>query len=146
MKSIITCCVYCERSPEEVLEEPTLRQVMQLETDAVLPKPTEILQFVSIGSTRVLLCPFCRGERPIITPAEDYALLNAPIEFPPNILSVEHSCSMRLFDGFSEEESTMIVSLEEGVLDGYRVGRCAECGMSVCSPILPINENGDSPT
>lgn len=130
---ILTACAYCERTKEEVIEQ-ALAQGAHAE-------PDEALEYVLTGGTRVLLCIECRSGTPTYTQEEMLFQLYAPIELPGGTTEMEHTCPMKLYDGFSEADSTWTVHFER---DGdFMVGHCPECGMSVRSRAAESPEKGE---
>lgn len=123
MKTTNNCCVYCERTALEVVEAA---QVLGAQVEA-----EEALSYVIVNGSRILLCLECGADKTKLTSEEELALIYAPIDLPEGVTTLEHTCPMKLYDGFSEEEATSIVELQrEG---GYFVGSCPECGMQVRS-------------
>jgi hypothetical protein len=127
VREIIVCCAYCERTASEI----------------VAPAGQDALAFVDVGGNRVLLCPEDRAERTPLTEAEQWELLNQPIDLPPGITALQHHCPMLEYDGFPAEEATSTLQLRhEGA---YMVGNCPECGMQVRSPVaVPKGEPNEA--
>lgn len=119
MQVSLNLCVSCERSPDKLVE---------LE---LAPNEDEALEWVLHQGQRKLLCMECRLKYfPSATTDLD-KLLEGPIDFPPGVTVVEHTCPQLEYEGKSEAEATLELKMER---DGaYYHTTCPYCNVSVRS-------------
>lgn len=119
MRVLLDLCVYCERTPTEIVEAG------DAETDE------DALAYAKIGENQVLLCPKCTDEyvpEPEIGLEE---LKKAPVSFPPGVTAVEHSCPALDEDGEAPQWSTFVLQMTRN--GDYYSATCPHCGITVRS-------------
>ncbi len=122
MQHNLSLCVYCETTPDELVR-------LGRATDAL-----EALVWLKVGEFPLLLCHQCVHDHAPASAGieENYMeLLDGPIEFPPGVTAVEHTCPELQYQGKDDEEATFILEMHRE--DTHYWATCKFCGVEVRS-------------
>jgi hypothetical protein len=119
LEVMYTLCAYCERNAAEVCREDGVED------------PEDALSHVVVKEKQVLLCTKCRELFAPSAISDIERLLSAPIDFPPGVTAVEHTCPQLQHEGKTEEEATYeVIMKREG---DFYTATCQFCGVTVRS-------------
>jgi hypothetical protein len=118
MYATIGVCVYCERTPEEIVAASDVGELAGALRPAI------------VADNRIELCPRCIRLHAPYGADDPWRLDSAPITFPPGITAIEHHCPELEEEGFEEEAYFVLEFSRDGA---YYVGWCEHCGVLVRS-------------
>lgn len=87
-----------------------------------------------VGDRFLQLCEECR-HRFNIPVASDDEVMYAPVDLPPGVFELEHTCPALLLDRLPREACRLRIVLVE-VHPGYRSAECPSCGVGVRSKLV----------
>ena len=119
MSVTLGLCVYCERSPEELV---AAGEAVDFES---------ALHYALVSESRIVLCVECLSRFTSPGAADPARLQYAPITFPPGITAFDHYC-VALEDG-GLPEAYCEFTLEFTRDGSYFVASCPHCGVRVRS-------------
>lgn len=118
MSVMYNMCAWCERTDQEIYVEDDLEDI------------EDALELTQIGDKRVSLCGRCRKLHAPNAKTDYEALLATPIDFPPGVTAIEHTCPELTFQGKSDEATFEMILTREG---DYYTATCPHCGATVRS-------------
>ncbi|MEN9935411.1 MAG: hypothetical protein RLZZ387_1990 [Chloroflexota bacterium] len=119
MSVLLGLCVYCERSPAELVAAGEAVDYESALHDAL------------VSESRIVLCTECLSRFTSPGAADPVRLQRAIITFPPGITAIDHYCVALEDDGLPEAYCEFTMEFErQGT---YFVASCPHCGVRVRS-------------
>lgn len=119
MRIILDICVYCERKAAEIVAEGDAED------------EDSALVYVKVLENQVLLCPVCIEEHTMDVEQPFELPPNGPVNFPPGVRSIEHTCPALEENGDAPQWSTY--TLDMPLKGDYYTATCQHCGITVRS-------------
>ena len=119
MSFVIGCCVYCERSPADIV---AAEEALDLES---------ALHQALIADNIILLCVECLSQFTTPGAVDPVRIQHAVVTFPPGVTAIDHFCIALEEGGLPEAYCEFTMAFErEG---NYYFARCPHCGVRVRS-------------